>query len=105
MILTPLTAAETATEEARVLAEGWIKRSLVAFDQFINVTLFRGRNDETISAHAGRACIEGRLWGETLATFLNIFQVNHCVKAMVGDAVRAKAILQTEQQSGEIAKV
>jgi hypothetical protein len=96
MILTPLTAAETAEQEAKTLAEGWLKRILVAFDQFVNVALFRGRNDETISAHAGRACIDGKPWGKALAIFLNLFQANHCVKAMVGDAVRASSILRTE---------
>lgn len=95
-ILTPLTAAEVAAQTDNTLAEGYIKRSFVALDQFVNVLAFKGRNDETISAHAGRACIEGKLWGKALATFLNVFQANHCIKAMLGDLVRADSIRITE---------
>ena len=101
-ILTPLTTAQTAVQEAKAIHQSYIHRVLVAFDQFCNVVFFFGRNDETISAHASRACIEGKTWGKWMSAFLNIFQADHGVMAQAGDAERAQSILQTEEQSGGI---
>lgn len=70
----------------------------------MNVVLFFGRSDETISAHSARACLEGKTWGKWMSAFLNIFQSDHGVKAQAGDAERAKSILATEEQSGGIDK-
>lgn len=101
-ILTPLNAVQTAAQEAKAIHQGYVHRVLVAFDQFMNVMIFFGRNDETISAHASRACLEGKIWGRLMSAFLNIFQADHGVKAQAGDAERARAILATEENSGGI---
>jgi hypothetical protein len=47
---------------------------------------------ETISSRAGKAMKNGRLWGCVLCRFLNLFQTNHCVKAIEVDAGRRALI-------------
>lgn len=85
-------------QEAQAAREGYVHRVLVAFDQFVNV-LFRGRPDETISARAYRAALEGKLWGRVMNAFLNIFQSDHGAKAAAGDLERAQAIMNTEDDT------
>jgi hypothetical protein len=85
-------------QEAQAAREGYVSRVLVAFDQFINV-VWRGRNDETISARAYRAALEGKLWGRMLNACLNLIQINHGAKAAAGDLERANAIAATEEKT------
>ena len=68
-------------QEAQAAAEGWAHRSVVALDIFLNVFLFRGREDETISTHAYRASLEGKKWGIALNWALNLIQGNHGARA------------------------
>jgi hypothetical protein len=96
--LSPLTPNEIAQQEAEAAKEGWLRRSLVAFDIACNVIFLRGRPDETISSHAGRAAIDGKLWGKLLAKALNLFEDNHCEHALAGDLERAQAIEKTEKE-------
>jgi hypothetical protein len=74
----------------RTLKEGWLHRSLVAFDIACNVIILRGQQDETISAHAWRASILGKRWGRVLTWCLGKIQANHGELAAVGDLTRAK---------------
>lgn len=85
----PLT--DVAAAELRASQEGWLHRSLVAFDIATNVIVLRGQQDETISTHAWRANQEGKLWGRLVTKWLNGFQPNHGWKAASGDLQRALA--------------
>ena len=60
-----------------------------AFDIFLNVTFMNGQNDETMSAHAWRASLEGKKWGVAMNWWLNGFQPNHGYQAACGDYQRA----------------
>lgn len=85
-----------AVQEAQAAKEGYVHRVLVAFDIFVNV-LFRGREDETISARSYRAYLEGKLWGRAMNAFLNFFQKDHGAKAAAGDLERSQSIERTEK--------
>jgi hypothetical protein len=61
------------TVMAKVTQEGWLHRSLCAFDIAVNVILLRGQQDETISTHSWRAQQEGKLWGKAMCWWLNLF--------------------------------
>jgi hypothetical protein len=73
----------------RAAAEGWLHRLLVVLDIFLNVVFLRGQQDETMSAHAWRASLEGKSWGKALTYWLDLIQPQHGPKAAVGDLVRA----------------
>ena len=100
--MSPLDPNQTQQQEQQAAKEGWLHRSLVAFDQGVNVILLRGLPDETISAHASRAALAGKGWGKALSGFLNLFQKDHGPKAQAGDLERAKNIEQVEEKSGGI---
>ena len=82
---------QVAIAEGRAAREGWLHRSLVAFDIAFNVIVLRGQQDETISTHSWRAQQEGKAWGKAMCWWLNGFQPNHGFKAAAGDLERAKA--------------
>ncbi len=69
--------------------EGWLHRSLCAFDICVNVILIRGQQDETISTHSWRAAQEGKIWGKYMCWWLNLFQKDHGPQAAAGDLERA----------------
>lgn len=94
--ITPLSPTEEIHEEGQAAQEGWIHRSLVAFDQLINVVLCKGQPGETISTHSARADRLGKTWGKWISRFLNIFQSDHGAKARAGDIERAKNLLRIE---------
>ena len=87
-----------AKQEDLTAQEGYFHRVLVAFDQFVNA-LFRGRPDETISARAYRAALEGKLWGRILNAGLDLIQKDHGAKAAAGDLERATSISTTEDET------
>lgn len=86
----PWVVADVAIAEAQAAQELWWHRSLVTFDISVNVILLRGQQDETISAHAWRASVEGKLWGRAMNGWLCWIQPNHGQKAAAGDLIRAK---------------
>lgn len=69
--------------------EGWLRRSLGAFDIAFNVIILRGQQDETISTHCWRASLEGKTWGRAMITWLDWWQENHGPRAASGDLQRA----------------
>jgi hypothetical protein len=87
-----------AQQEAQAAAEGYLHRVLVAFDIFVNV-LCRGREDETISARAYRASLQGKLWGRVLNGALNLVQEEHGAKACAGDLQRSQSIASVEKKT------
>jgi hypothetical protein len=92
-----LTPAQEVIQEQQAASEGWAHRSIVAFDQLVNVFLLRGQPGETISTHAARADRLGNAWGVWMSRFLNIFQSDHGAKARAGDIQRAKNLLKIEE--------
>jgi hypothetical protein len=89
---------DVAQQEAQAAKEGYVHRCLVAIDICANVILFRGRQGETISAHAYRAALLNKLWGRILNGALCIIQKDHGAKACAGDLERATSIAATEEK-------
>jgi len=85
----PQTPANIQLAMAKSNNEGRIHHWLNAFDIFLNVTFMNGQNDETMSAHAWRASLEGKLWGKAMNWWLCGFQPNHGYQAACGDLQRA----------------
>ena len=98
--ITPLDPAQTEAQEQETDGEHYVRRVLVAFDIFCNVTFFYGFEDETISTHSARAALDGKLWGIILSRFLCFFQGDHGACAMAGDLERARRIIATEDKTG-----
>jgi hypothetical protein len=99
----PLTPEQEAKQMAQAGKEGYVKRVLIGFDQFVN-TVAGGHPDETISARSGRAATEGKVWGKAMAGFLNLFQSNHSAKAQAGDLERADIVEGLETSDGTLPK-
>src|SRR5271156_1485869 len=85
----PQTPANIVLAMAKSNNEGRIHHWLNAFDIFLNVTFMNGQNDETMSAHAWRASVEGKWGGIAMNWWLNGFQPNHGYQAACGDLQRA----------------
>lgn len=100
--ITPLTLEQVRAAQVDVVQEGWLRRSLVAVDQAVNVIVLKGQPDETISSHAARAATEGKWWGRTLSRILNWFQPDHGAEAEAGDLQRAQNVEQIEKNSGNL---
>jgi|SRR6185437_5287011 len=100
--ITQIDPSEVKKYETQSLEHGYIVRCLLAFDVLCNVVFFKGRLDETISAHSARAAMEGKLWGIWMSKFLDIFQKNHGAQAILGDEARANVISETEKDSNII---
>jgi hypothetical protein len=77
--------------EAKAAAEPYWHRALVALDIFLNVVVLFGAQDETMSTHAWRAAVAGKLWGKLMNLWLNGFQPQHGPQAASGDLERALA--------------
>lgn len=89
---------DVAKQEVQAANEGYLHRCLVAIDVCANVIVFKGRQGETISAHAYRAALQGKLWGRILNGALDLIQPNHGAKAAAGDLERATSIAATEEK-------
>jgi hypothetical protein len=74
----------------------WIWNALVCFDRFANVLLM-GKRDETISARAGLARNNGKMWGCILCQLLNKIDQDHCDKAIKTDRTDAEQALLDER--------
>jgi hypothetical protein len=77
---------------------GWVHRSLVGLDQFVNV-LTGGLPDETISSRSQRAADRGNWAGKAMTGFLHLFQKDHGHKAEAGDLRRAEEVEETEEEA------
>ncbi len=77
----------------------YLMRCLIALDQAANVIFFCGRVDETMSAHMGRAMLEGRAWGKAFSWVLNTIQPKHVQGAILHDEQRAQTIVDIEKQN------
>jgi hypothetical protein len=71
----------------------------VAFDQAAGTLIPGGRDDETISARAGRLRFEHPYsWG-LLARALDTISPGHCERAIEHDRQRAEAVAKLEEES------
>lgn len=95
----PMNPENIAKAMAKSNNESRIHRWLDAFDIFLNVTFMNGQNDETMSAHAWRASVEGKLWGKAMNWWLNGFQPNHGYQAACGDLQRALNRVAVEKKA------
>lgn len=59
-------------------------RLLLALDQFFNVLLWNGSQDETVSSHIGRKIEKGTAtwFDKKLCYFLKKLENNHCIKSL-----------------------
>ncbi len=62
----------------------YFRRLFVAADQLVNV-LLGGDEDETVSSRAAKDRNRGRIVGCVLCRFLDLFDPNHCDKAIERD--------------------
>lgn len=85
-------------QEAKTAREGYLHRSLVGLDQFVNV-LTGGNPDETISSRSQRAAARGDLVGKFMTWWLSKLQSQHGLKAEAGDLERATSIADLETKS------
>lgn len=95
----PMNPENIAKAMAKSNNESRIHRWLDAFDIFLNVTFMNGQNDETMSAHAWRASVDGKLWGKAMNWWLNGFQPNHGYQAACGDLQRALNRVAVEKKA------
>ncbi len=95
----PQTPENIAKAMAKSNDESRIHRWLDAFDIFLNVTFMNGQNDETMSAHAWRASLEGHLWGKAMNWWLEGFQPHHGYQAACGDLQRALNRIAVEKKA------
>lgn len=95
----PINPANIALAMAKSNEEGRIHHWLNAFDIFLNVTFMNGQNDETMSAHAWRAALEGHWWGKAMDWWLCGFQPNHGYQAAAGDLQRALNRMAIEKKA------
>jgi hypothetical protein len=70
-----------------------IEKLIIAFDQFLDALGPASLPGVTISAHAGMACADGKLWGIRLCRWLGWIEKDHCLNAMKNDVARAKAVI------------
>lgn len=66
-----------------VAKRSYLKRLLLVFDQFLNVLLWNGSQDETVSSHIGRRIADGNAtWFDRfLCRGLKHLSQNHCFRA------------------------
>lgn len=93
-----LTLEQVAQQEAKAAKEGYIHKTLVAFDQFWNV-FTGGLPDETISSRAQRDALKGELVAKILTHGLDAIQVDHGQKAEAGDLERATNVAAIETEA------
>ncbi len=69
--------------EYDVKKRSYIARLLLVIDQFFNVLIWNGSQDETVSSHIGRRIEAGKaLWVEhKLCALLRMLQSKHCLRA------------------------
>ena len=105
--ITPLTPAQLATAEQQTAKEGYLHKTAIGLDQFVDV-LTGGLPDETISSRAARWDTEDKglkhVAGHEMSRFLDLFQKDHGAQAEAGDLERAMIVETTEETTGTLPK-
>jgi hypothetical protein len=99
--ITPLSPAQTATQEVQASKEGYVLRLLIAADMFANVML-GGHEDETISTDTGLMATKHQFVGVVVSRALDLFQSDHGAKAGAGDLERAQQEVIRLETSGVV---
>lgn len=101
--ITPLTPAQTSTEEVQAASENFAVRDLVAVDIFAS-EITGGPADETISTRLAIDSVEGhgisKEVGKIGSFILDKFQADHGADAASGDLERAQAETAIVEKSG-----
>ncbi|MFZ5659208.1 MAG: DNA helicase UvrD [Pseudomonadota bacterium] len=66
----------------------YLRNNLVALDQWLNVLLFNGSPDETISARCMRGVLAGQRRWAALYRLLNWIEPGHCESALRAEIER-----------------
>ena len=91
-----LTPGQIAFNEQQAAHEDYLRRVLVAFDQFTNVAT-GGLPDETISSRAQRLSAQGNEFAMLLTRALDELQPSHGRTAEAGDLQRSEAVVAVEK--------
>lgn len=101
--ITPLTPAQTVTEEAQAAGENPILRDLVGVD-ILTSELTGGPMDETISTRLAIDYVDGhgisKEVGKIGSSILDAFQKDHGADAAAGDDERAQAEAKIVENAG-----
>lgn len=73
---------------------------LIAWDVAVNVTIFRGKQGQTISGRLADAMYAGRKIGCVGCKILDWFDPHHCEKARLGDIKRAQRVIDDLMDAG-----
>jgi hypothetical protein len=96
----PLTPQEITEAALRAKAEGYAHRAAVGIDQFLGSFIEGLKNDQTISSQA-EIDAHKKVWYDAFQRALNdgldLLQKSHGQMAQVGDVVRAKGIIATDE--------
>ena len=70
--------------EHDVRKRSYLLRLLLVIDQFLNVLLWNGSQDETVSSHIGRRIENGTAnwFDKLLCKFLRALKAKHCMKSI-----------------------
>jgi hypothetical protein len=62
----------------------YLLRLLLSVDQFFNVLILNGSQDETISSHVGRKMADGsaNVFHKGICSFCRVFESRHCKKSI-----------------------
>jgi hypothetical protein len=94
----PLTPQQITTAEIQAAHEGYFRRVIVDFDQFVNVAT-DGLPGETISSRAQRGADAGNEFAKLLTHGLDLIQKSHGREAEAGDLIRAEDVEATEDKA------
>lgn len=101
----PLTEEQTADAAANAVHHNYIVRVLDALDK-LGATLADQPSDTTISSDEGMAALKDHGFvgeqAKLVADVLNIFQHNHCAKAIAGQWAQGLQAAKEAEASGAI---
>lgn len=73
----------------------YLYRLAIAFDRLLNVLLFGGNPDQTISYHAALAQEQSRRWGCWLCWYLShTVEPSHCLRQLINTTEKPAAALR-----------
>jgi hypothetical protein len=72
----------------------YLRNLTLALDRFLNVLLFCGKPDETISQHTAYAKVTGKKWACVFCKFLHWVDHRHCDKVFTDEPTSEDAGLR-----------
>jgi hypothetical protein len=80
--------------------KAYIRNVALGLDMFASA-LLGGKPGETLSGRAGSAYLQGKWRGKLFCPVINLLMCNnprHCVNAVQGDILRARAVIADQAQ-------